>query len=280
MPLAQPSPDVASCRGMDLVRELEAGTLAAPPAAAAVDAVRTAEVVRAWAAELKLRPGNTQGPQVRALVPVVGRWAEQRGWTGAGSRELGKGLAWAGLRRRMVGERGAHHVLVHLEDARLLWRMAREAWAPALPPGDPRARTAYARERRKRKAHTPRPRLERRPFHEELRSMRGTPRPVVDSLGRVWPSPVVAARWMGGSQKALGNSVAWLRAALSGGPGTDSSALHAAISRGAAWRGLWWRHLTPSEVAAVPAGHLSGLPLPGLGWGLVCGKCGCTPAGG
>lgn len=273
---------------MDDVHALESGALAPVAAAPAGDAAlpRGAAVAQAWALALRLRPGHSEGPRATALAPVVAAWAAERGLSPPGSREIGTGLAWAGLRRRLVSGYGKgrdRHVALHPEDAAKLWRLVRAAWAPAYAPGDGKARSAYERTRRRtRRARLgPAPRVKPLPlplFHEELRKLGRKARPLVDSLGRVWPSGCVAARALGGSYKAVDNARRLLADALTGTPKASSRAIAEAMRRGGSWRGAWWRHLTPAEVAAVPLEHRSGEPLPGLGWGLVCPKCGSCGA--
>lgn len=268
---------------MDDVHALEEGLLTAAVASAGgVAPPRGSVVARDWALELQLRPGQALGPRATALVPVVRAWAEARGWTAPGFREIGTGLAWVGLRRRLVSGYGKgrdRHVALHPEDSTRLWALVRAAWAPAYAPGDARARSARkAREAKERRARLgPAPRVKPPPlplFHEELLKLGRKARPLVDSLGRVWPSGCVAARALGGSCKAVDNARRLLADALTGTPRESTSArILAAMRRGGSWRGVWWRHLTPAEVKAVPLEHRSGEALPGLGWGLVCPKC-------
>lgn len=251
---------------------LERGEHPAPPTAPE-DTPAGALVAARWALALGLRPGSTPAPATAALVPLVDAWARERGWSGPGHRQLGAGLASLGFRRVLVGADNTRRraLALHREDAATLRRLVREAWAPQLPPGERRTH-------RRRDGRAPR-RLRPTPaplpgFHEYLATRRNAA-PVVDSLGRVWPAPAVAALALGGSRKAVANAVCNLRALARTVQGTRP--LNAALARGAAWRGVWWRHLTPSEVSAVPPGTPSGAHLPGLGWGLACPKCGaCT----
>lgn len=267
---------------MDDIHALESGVLPPVPLVAGDDMLpRGASVALEWVRAMALRPGHSEGPSARALVPVVAVWASERGWSPPGHREIGRGLTWAGLRRRLVGRlgSGAKHLALHPEDAARLWTLVRSAWAPAYAPGDPRAMgERKAREGRERRARLgPAPRVKPPPlplFHEELRKLGRKARPLVDSLGRVWPSGCVAARALGGSYKAVDNARRLLADALTGTPRESTSArILEAMRRGGSWRGVWWRHLTPAEVGAVPLEHRSGEPLPGLGWGLVCPHC-------
>lgn len=261
---------------MDDIHGLEAGILPLPPSAALETGVPTgAAVARDWALALRLRPGNTLGPTPSALAPVVAAWAAGQGWTGPGSREIGTGLIWAGLKRRRPGARGVRQVLLHHSDCARLWALVRDAWAPAYAPGDGRGRREHKRRDRARLGLAPRLKPPLLPlFHEELSKLGRKARPLVDSLGRVWPSGCVAARALGGSYKAVDNARRLLADALTGTPKVSTSAaIREAMKRGGTWRGVWWRHLTPAEAAAVPLEHRSGEPLPGLGWGLVCPRC-------
>lgn len=259
---------------MDELAALERGDIVPPEATPAGRVVRSAEVARDWARALGLRQGNTRGPASTALVPVVDAWAVARGMTGPGYRDVGRGLMWAGLVRRMKGEHGQQYLVFHRDDAAKLWKLVRAAWAPGYAPGD----------LQKPAKRTPRRRLHPPPdsptgFHEELSRDRRQ-RPLADSLGRVWPSASVAARALRGNRKAVDNARRALAIALEGRHPVDSNGPRDAIRNGAAWRGCLWRHLTPEEVRAVPAEHLSGHPLPWLVWSLVCPKCGAHPPGG
>lgn len=258
---------------MGPVDELERGLLHPPPVGQSADVPLPSEVARRWAVALDLRPGNASGPRATALARVVGVWARERGWTEPGSRDVGRGLAWAGLWRRRVLATGPRLPLLHPADAARLWQMVRQAWAPECAPGDPRARPPPRRKRKKRPNRLTAPRPAARPFHEEVAQLRSRAAPLVDSQGRVWPSPAVAAAHLGGYVKSLDNARRFLAAALSA-PVVDSAALRAALRKGASWKGVLWRHLTPAEVRAVPPTHLTGEPLPAFAWGLTCPRCG------
>jgi hypothetical protein len=251
---------------MDDVHALEVGTLQLPAEQPRREVPLGTEMALEWARSLGLRPGHAAGPRATALHPVVAAWAAERGWTPPGTREIGRGLAWAtGVKRRL-----------HPEDVAKLWRLVRAAWAPAYAPGDPRAKTETLRRWRHRKGAAPRLKPPPLPlFHEQLAKLGRKARPLCDSLGRVWPSGCVAAKALGGSYKAVDNARRLLADALTGTPKVSTSArILEAMRRGGTWRGVWWRHLTPAEVRAVPLEHRSGEPLPGLGWGLVCPRCG------
>jgi len=257
-------------RDSDDLGALERGELAPPPAAAVDDTwTRTALVAMEWARSLGLRRGNSQGPTSSALMPVVEAWAATTGRAAPDHRQLGRGLRLAGLTSR--SSNNIRYFTLHRDDAARLWAMVRAAWAPAYAPGDPRGVRRAPKVRRRL-----RPRLEPLPFHAELKRLGKQARPLVDSYGRVWPSGVAAARALRGNRKALDNSRRALQRILEGGTASSEGLLQA-IRNGVPWRGVWWRHLTPAEVASVPPGHLSGHPLPCYGWGLVCPKCGVHP---
>lgn len=262
---------------MDELAALERGDIVPPEAAPVGRVVCSAVVARDWAQTLGLRQGNTRGPASTALVPVVDAWAVARGMTGPGYRDVGRGLMWAGLVRRMKGEHGQQYLVLHRDDAAKLWRLVRAAWAPGCAPGDPRGRQNLTRRAPRRRRLHPPPDGHTR-FHEELARDRRQ-RPLVDSVGRVWPSASVAARALRGNRKAVDNARRALAIALEGRHPVQAGALASAIKKGAAWRGRLWRHLTPEEVRAVPVEHLSGHPLPWLVWSLVCPKCGAHPPG-
>lgn len=258
--------------GLDALErgELQPPASDAPPA----EVVPSVEVARLWAVDLGLKPGNTMGPTPAGLVPVVDAWARARGMTGPGARCVGKGLAAAGLRRRSRTDHGSCYVALAREDAARLWALARAAWAPALPPRDRRApRKRRPREYKPEPPTTPRQQLGT--WAEELRRLpRHLRRPVCDSTGRVWPSPAVVARALGGNRKALDNAMRGFREALHGPEVETPKALLQAMRKGGVWRGRWWRYLTPEEVQAIPPTHPAGTPLPGYGWGLSCACCG------
>jgi hypothetical protein len=258
---------------MDLLADLESGTLASPTASVGAEVEPLcAEVARQWAVALQLRPGSARGPPPSALVPVVATWAAGKGLHGPDATRLAVGLTWAGLRRRLADAKQLQRVALHPADSAKLWRLVRAAWAPARAPGDQRGlKRTNKRRRGLKRTLTPRP-APPQPFHEAVRNLHHSARPLLDSLGRVWPSPSVAARALRGNPKALGNSLAWLRAALEGPP-VDSRPLLEALKRKGHWRGVWWRYLTPEEVAAVPEGHMVGAPLRPYRWGLAC-ECG------
>ena len=260
----------------DALSALERGDLPDEPSAEPRAVPHPTEAVRLWAVELGLRPGGTEGPRASALVKVVGAWARARGLPEPGYRDVGWGLSRAGLyRRRQTADMTTKCVLLHGEDSRRLRRMCREAWAPEDPPGMVSQRTGRPRGRPKgsgRKA--PHNTYVRPDFHQHRAEHRCSAA-LADSIGRVWPCAAVAAAALGGAPRAVANRASDLRNFLQ--PKADVGPLRTAIQANAHWRGVWWRRLTPEEVAAVPQGTKAGDKLRGLGWGLVCQKCGVEP---
>src|ERR1041384_4197563 len=115
----------------DDLEALERGDIAPPAVASDVLVRRSAAVARDWARSLGLRQGNTRGPTSAALVPVVAAWAAGHGLTGPGHRDIGRGLMWVGLKRRVANRQQQLHLVLHREDAARLWAMVRAAGAPA-----------------------------------------------------------------------------------------------------------------------------------------------------
>ena len=218
-----------------------------------------------------LRPGNTEGPSCAALVPVVAAWAAARGHTAPESRSLGRALALVGLVRRRKVTGGLNLLLLHGDDARRLRRLCWEAWAPGEPPG--MRRTARGRPKGSGRK-VPHNTYVRPDFHQHRAEHRCTAA-LADSIGRVWPCAAVAAAALGGAPRAVANRASDLRNFLQ--PKANVGPLRTALQANAHWRGVWWRRLTPEEVAAVPQGTKAGDKLRGLGWGLVCQKCGVEP---
>jgi hypothetical protein len=242
--------------------ELERG---APPVASAGEqrgrVVCSADVALLWARALGLRPGNTQGPSPADLQPLVDVWAAERGMTGPGLSNLGLGLTLAGLRRR----RGRRiHTLLHRDDvARLRASMHALGVRPPLRKAG-----------RKPLPRVPRVQPHIPDFHTALHKVKRKA-PLVDSMGRVWPSAEVAARVLGGHGRSPRNALRNLRYYQP--PTPDTSRLTLAARTGdVAWRGVLWRHLTPAEVEAIPQGTLSGTIVRAYGWGLACPRCGCN----
>lgn len=258
---------------MDSIADLESGRLAAEPEPQ-VTHPATTEVARLWAVHMQLRHGGTEGPTPRALMPLVDAWAASQGWTGPTATGVGKGLKLAGLCRAPGQRRGGCPLMLHRDDAARLWRLVREAWAPGVAPGD-HVRQDARKPRRRGVLYSPRPRTKpaQPTWAEALAKLGGKARPLVDSTGRVWPSPAWVARSLGGNRVAVYNAVKalepWLREAV-----VDSRVVANATAKGASWRGMLWRYLAPEECAMVPPEHRVGAVLPAFRWGLVCQQCG------
>lgn len=238
---------------------LEEGLVAAP---VLEERPTSVEVARRWAVAMGLRRGNCTpiALSCERLIPLIDVWAAERGWSAPGRRDVGIGLALAGVfGRRARG--GPRKLLLHRDDSVRLQRMAREAGTLPLP-----------------KPRKPLPKLKRvKPvrvvqplFHEEL-ARGGKKVPLCDSIGRVWPSAAAAAAALSGeSSRSLSNRSSLLRQELA----KEAAVLSAAAARAAMWRGVWWRRLTAAEVANVPQCARVGDSVPGLGWGLTCVACG------
>jgi hypothetical protein len=244
---------------MDGLSALESGELA-PVATPTVPVLQPVALAARWALEEKLRPGSKDGPRAAALVPVVEAWARRHGLAGhveAGA--LARALRLAGFTfRQRIG------LLLHPEDASRLWTATRAAWAPAHPPGDPRAQPKVRRKHpTKRRKLRPPPAMPL--FHEELARQSSQCTPLVDSVGRVWPRASLAVLALGGNKKAIDNARRKLGTVYAQ-QGRGGPELHTAMREGTAWRGVFWRHLQPWEVQHVPATARAGDTVLGLGW--------------
>jgi hypothetical protein len=218
------------------------------------DAPRTAvEVARRWALAEGLRSGVTRCFYPSALLPLVERWAAGCGWSPPDASALGRGLAAVGIQLQHSGGRG-RRLLLHRDDAARLRKLVWEAWAPRVPPGErPRnkpgrlplqcalARLDYLR--------PPAP-----GFNEQLRLEGPAARPVVDNLGRCYPSIRYAATTLAPKRMKA----------------KAPAQLLSALRRGGVWRNRLWRYLLPEELARVPAAAPCGVRLEELGWLAVC----------
>jgi hypothetical protein len=218
------------------------------------DAPRTVvEVARRWALAEKLRPGVTRCFYPSALLPLVDRWAAERGWSPPDASALGRGLAGAGISLQHSGGRG-RRLLLHRDDAARLRKLVWEAWAPRLPPGErprnkPQRLPLQCALARLNYLKPPPP-----GFHAQLALEGARARPVVDSRGRCYPSIRYAATAIAPKrQKAKA-----------------PAQLVSAMKSGRAWKARLWRHLLPEELAMVPAGAPCGIRLEALGWKAVC----------
>lgn len=203
-----------------------------------------------WLREAGIQRGAYKSPSATLLARLLESHATERGWpfNHIGARRLGGLLVGLGyVTWSAASEKGYR---VDKASAQRLW---------ALLPG------AHHRKERPRRAPTKRPRAGRVDAPLFWRVYRGrrksSARPLVDSLGRVWPSTHEAARLI---------------------PRAHHQQISLAARRGAAAVGLLWRYLTPDEVRLVPADARCGQRYPWLAWGartLCCPACGVSLAG-
>lgn len=198
------------------------------------------EAVRAWVTALALKPGAHQSPGMTLLGGCFTRHARGAGWAldSMTANALGRCLRALGFTAASCG--GVRGVLVTRDNARVLWAETPRKKQPGrkLPRrlvGPPRVRP---------------------PFYP----LGPKARPLVDTLGRVWPNARVAA------------------AAL---PRVNHQDIQAcAKGRRVGVGGCLWRYLTPEEVALVPPMHVSGHVIAALAWGRTVtahGATGVTP---
>lgn len=179
-----------------------------------------------WVAARGLRPGQHPAPPTRYLVPLVLAWCDARGWCHAfAPRTVGAGFKLLGFRERQ--RHGRLCYMVREVDADALWAEV-QLHFPGLQ------RTPHHSRRR-----TPRTPEARNP--PPFWPLPPRARPVVDGLGRIWPSAGCAARVVGCHQADIAH----------------------AIARRTLARGLAWRRARPEEVARVPPEARAGwLPPP------------------
>lgn len=201
------------------------------------------EAARRWLLACVL-PGGYRSPPAGWLAELVEVWCLERGW-GVSVSASDVGLEARDAGHPTTHTAGARGYRVHRDSARRLWALVRERHpeAPRRPP-QPR-RTAATPARRVTRPPAERPLLSEAPAQA---------RPLLDSLGRVWPSASVAARL--------------LRARL-------ATVQRAATARGSAL-GVHWRQLTPDEVALLPPGTRAGDTVP-LCWHGCCLASGRGP---
>lgn len=226
-----------------LLAAVRAGASLAPPAAD--ERPRDAfEAVRCWLADERVRPGGHRTPPAGWLAEVVSAWCTAQGWDFEVSAAHVSAELLAAGHPRYNGSRHRGY-RAHRDSARRLWALVRERHpeAPRRPP-QPR-RTAATPARRVTRPPDERPLLSEAPPQA---------RPLLDSLGRVWPSASVAARL--------------LRARL-------ATVQRAATARGSAL-GVHWRQLTPDEVRLLPPGTRAGDTVP-LCWHGCCLASGRGP---
>lgn len=202
--------------------------------------------VREWVTATGWRPGHGTSPPAKLLAVAFERFARERGWAldSLTAPEVARCLRKLGWVSFVRGKR-THFRVDRATAARL----------EAMTPG------AAAVRQGKRVRRRPAPLRHRLVplFHAVLSGHKARMRakPVVDTLGRVFPTARVAASLL---PRVYHQDIQ--RAAQKGGPAN----------------GLLWRYLTPAEVAAVPPMHRSGQVMPALAWrsaatGVVDGVC-------
>lgn len=194
------------------------------------------EAVRRWLAAECVLPGGHRSPPAGWLAELVADWCAARGWDCEVlglhvSREL---LAAA---YEPVFSHNRRGYRMHRDSAARLWALVREKHpsAPSRPPG-------------RKATHLP-PRRCEAPARERplLSERQHNARPLLDSLGRVWPSAAEAARL--------------LRA--------HPEHIQTAALRRAQALGVRWRQLSPAEVALLPPETRAGDVVP-LCWHECC----------
>lgn len=171
-----------------------------------------------------------------ALLPLVERWLSARGYgVGVTRQHVGYAFRVLGCRR---GQGDAGRLGFRVPAA-----LAEEWWAAV--GGKPKRKKAPPRPKPKQRAVAPL-------FHPALNE---ASRPLLDSLGRVYPSLGAAAAVAGRGEGALKGLHNALRPVRNGEEPWGR------------WRGLLWRYLTPEEVALVPFGTRTGAVPEGWGFG-------------
>jgi hypothetical protein len=206
------------------------------------------EAVRAWAAALRLRPGALLSPTMARLAAAFEEHARGQDWSLDAMSMVVFGRCLRQLGFRVVARGGILGILVTRANSAALWKdvprvlrpgrkVTRKPEAP-LRPGAPRFWDALADGRRRTKAM-----------------------PLVDTMGRVWPSARVAS----GLLRRV--SHVDIQGCATGRKGSAG--------------GVLWRYLTPDELARIPPMHVSGHQLPELAWsGTVAARneaAGCCP---
>lgn len=223
-----PSPllpdDVSAALG-----RLEAGGPdVANPRRMAAEPTSHLDAVRQWVTARGWKPGRHATPSLAALAGLLARFAQEAGWAwdGVPPRELSRCLKALGFVPYFTGGRRGFRV-----DADTARALALAAPTPKRRLKQPHPRRRPAATRRVTPPFWPLP---------------PRARPLVDTLGRVWPSARVAA------------------AAL---PRVNHQDIQAAAKgRRAGVGGCLWRYLSPAEVARVPPMHLAGHVLQALAW--------------
>jgi hypothetical protein len=247
-----------------------AAALARLESGATSDAIETSrgeptthhEAVRLWLESLGAKPGATLGPGVRHLRTAFARYAASRGW---GLDDVSH-VRWRPLLGAMgyafAANGGVRGPLVSKQAARRLWAEVPRAERPKRPRKARRAPAA---------APLPRAPLFWACLADKRRARSDDPtrhaKPLVDTLGRVWPSARVAASLLPKVHHRTIQECAVGRKTSGAG-------------------GVLWRYLTPDEVRRVPQGHRAGQVLAWLAWGVArdvamqvacpcCGAAGC-----
>lgn len=230
--------------GQDVAAALSRLEAAAPGGMAAgvdVGPVVPLEAVRVWAAAEGMRPGAYLAPPVTQLAAFYSAFARAHGWAmdEMDARTLGKCLRRLGFRGRTQG--GTRSVFVGRPVARRMWAST----PPDMRPG----RTPKRKAARAGRVDAP---LFWRVYAGRRKS---SAQPLVDSLGRVWPSARVAASLL---------------------PRACRAPIQLAAKRGSSASGVLWRYLLPDEVALIPADARCGQRMEWLAWGgpTRCPACG------
>lgn len=227
-----PTPEALDDVSAALARLEAGGPESANPRRDASEPACALDAVRAWVTARGWRKGAHLSPGMARLGEAFEGYARASGWAldSLPRNTLGVHLKRLGFTAAVRG--GVRGVLVSRETAEALWA------------GVPRKLRAAHRPTRRPTQARPAP----LPFHAALLAMgrNGRARPLVDTLGRVWPSARVAA------------------AAL---PRVNHQDIQAAAKgRRAGVGGVLWRYLTREEVRLVPPSHMSGHVLPVLAW--------------
>jgi hypothetical protein len=211
---------------------------------------RTAKgAVLAWVEARGMRRG-AYAVSNAALAAAYTAHAKESGWALEEVQPAAMGRALKSLGYQQVAQGGVAGWRVDRDTSRALRLLA--------PPMHGHKRRA------KRKARAPRRTAPL--FWEVLRGPRYTrAKPLVDSMGRVWPSARVAAGLL-------------LR--------VHYQDIQRSVAKGMGVGGVLWRHLTPDELQLVPPAHMVGAVLPALSWGRTvvvhapqpCSKCGAQPS--
>lgn len=221
------------------------------------------DAVRLWLADVGCRPGGTMGPSIGRMSDAYARHAASQGW---GFDWVGPSLMGRTLRRlgyRVHATAGSRGALMNRDAARRLWAEVPREERPKRPRKHrsapqraalPRAPLFWACLADGRRARTAKPAL--------------AAKPLVDTLGRVWPSARVAASLLPHAHHRH------IQECASG-----------KVTRGVG--GVLWRYLTPDEVRLVPPMHRAGQVLPEFAWGLAravamqvsCPCCGASECG-